>query len=72
MNYLYDEKVSKSTISRKLSSLRTFYNYLLDKEIIEMNYFSFIKNPKKDKRLPRFVSDNNVDKMLILTVRDLA
>lgn len=66
LNYLYDEKVSKSTISRKLSSLRTFYNYLLDKEIIEMNYFSFIKNPKKDKRLPRFVSDNNVDKMLMI------
>lgn len=66
LNYLYDEKVSKSTIARKLSSLRTFYNYLLDKEVIEINFFSFIKNPKKDKRLPRFVSDNNIDKMLAI------
>ena len=47
LKHLYDENKSKTSISRILSSLRTFYNYLLKKEYVDTNYFETIKNPKK-------------------------
>ena len=63
MKYLYDKNMSKATISRKLSSLRSFYNYLYKKDIILCNYFLMIKNPRKDNGLPKFVKDVEIDKM---------
>lgn len=63
MQYLYDENLSKATISRRLSSLRSFYNYLYNNGIVWKNYFASIKNPKKESGLPKFVKDVDIDKM---------
>ena len=63
MKYLYEKNASKSTISRKLSSLRSFYNYLYKKGNISKNYFSSVKNPKKDNSLPKLVKEIDIDKM---------
>lgn len=63
MQYLYDKNVSKTTVSRRLSSLRSFYNYLCKNDIVDKNYFSNIKNPKPDKSLPRLVKEVDVEKM---------
>ena len=66
LKHLYDLNNSKSSIARKLSSLRSFYNYLLKKEIIDINYFSNLKNPKKDNNLPKFVKEEDIDKMFLI------
>ena len=66
LNYMYEMNASKSTISRKLSSLRTFYNYLISNGIVSTNYFSLVKNPRKDKSLPRYVNDSDIDKMFTI------
>lgn len=66
MQYLYDKNISKATISRRLSSLRSFYNYLYDNGKINKNYFSGIKNPKKDNGLPKLVKDKDIDKMFLI------
>ncbi|MGN1358752.1 MAG: site-specific tyrosine recombinase/integron integrase [Bacilli bacterium] len=66
LNYMYEMNASKSTISRKLSSLRTFYNYLVSNSIVSTNYFSLVKNPRKDKSLPRYVNDSDIDKMFMI------
>lgn len=66
LNYMYEMNASKSTISRKLSSLRTFYNYLISNDIVSTNYFSLVKNPRKDKSLPRYVNDSDIDKMFMI------
>lgn len=63
LNYLFNKDLNKNSISRHLSSLRTFYNYLLKKEIIEVNYFANIKNPKKPSQLPKYVKEDDIDKM---------
>lgn len=63
MQYLYDKNVSKATISRRLSSLRSFYNYLYKSGMVDKNYFTMIKNPKKESSLPKFVKDIDIDKM---------
>jgi len=66
MQYLYDKNVSRATISRRLSSLRSFYNYMYNNGIIDKNYFAMIKNPKKEKNLPKFVKDIDIDKMFMI------
>lgn len=63
MQYLYDNNVSKATISRRLSSLRSFYNYLYKNGNVNKNYFASVKNPKKDNGLPKLVKDIDIDKM---------
>ena len=64
--HLYDNNVSKSSIARKLSSLRTFYDYLLKKNIINVNYFKMFKNPKKERGLPKYVKEEDIDKMFLV------
>lgn len=66
LKYLYDNNISKSSISRKLSSLRSFYNYLTKKEIVSKNYFGMIKNPKKNGSLPKFVKEDEALKMFTI------
>ena len=64
--YLYDNNISKSSIARKLSSLRTFYDYLLKKDIVKINYFKMFKNPKKERSLPKYVKEEDIDKMFLV------
>ncbi len=59
-----DEKKNKaSTVSRKLSSLRGFYKFLMNQDYIKNNPFALIKTPKKEKRLPRFFYYNELEEM---------
>lgn len=50
-----DDKIS--SINRKLSSLRSFYNFLLKEEIVSENYFLEVESIKKEKRLPKVVKE---------------
>ena len=52
---------SSRTISRKLSSLRTFFNWLQKEAIITSNPVSKIKSPKTSKRLPVYVREKDLD-----------
>ena len=61
--YLYKKKLSKRSIARKYSSIRTFYNYLEKKNILENNIFNLVENPKKEEKLPRFINEYELDKM---------
>ncbi len=63
LEYLYNKNIDKNTISRKLSSLRSFYNYLLNKEIIFYNYFNLIHNPRHQVKLPNYLKEEELDKM---------
>ena len=64
LSYLYEKKYSKSTVSRHISCLRSFYKYLLKENIISDNPMIFISNPKKDKKLPKFLYENEVEAIL--------
>lgn len=68
--YLNDNNASKATISRKLSSLRTFYKYLVNENIVNNNPFLLVSSPKKEKKIPKFISYNNLDE--IFNVPDLS
>ena len=55
LRYLKEELDEKaSSVSRKISSLRGFYDFLISNGSVEVNYFKLVKLPKKEKKLPRF------------------
>lgn len=61
---LMSEGLSASSVNRMLSSLRSFYRYLLSKEIISIDPMLKVKGPKKKKPLPVFVKEADMDKVL--------
>lgn len=63
LNYLNDKRLSKSSISRKLSSLRTFYKYLVLNQKMDSNPFLLISSPKKEKKLPKYINYNNIEEI---------
>ena len=63
LKYLYERGINKNSISRKLSSIRGFYNYLVKEEIITSSPFNSIPNPKKDLYLPKFLNDKELNKI---------
>lgn len=55
----------KSTsINRLLSSLRSFYNYLIKKDITNVNPFELVNNLKTEKRLPNYFKYSDFEEML--------
>lgn len=54
---------NNSSISRNLSALRSFYNYLIDNNITNNNPFNYISGPKKEKKLPRYFEYNELEEL---------
>ena len=63
LDYLYSKKIKRNTISRKISSIRSFYNYLLNENYIKTNPFKDISKIKKDGSLPKYIKDNDLEKL---------
>ena len=64
LKFLDECKLSNATISRTLSSLRTFYNYLVNHGIVDTNPFNRIANPKKEKKLPTYLYEDEIRDIL--------
>jgi integrase/recombinase XerC len=61
---LQGEGYEKTSISRKLSALRSFYNYLIQRNLLSANPLMAVSSPKLDKRLPSFLSNEEVTRLL--------
>lgn len=62
--YLMEEKKDhKSTVSRKLSSVRGFYKYLVVNHLVKNNPFSLVQAPKREKKLPRYFEYNELEEL---------
>ncbi|MGY4385499.1 integrase/recombinase XerC [Pedobacter sp. UYP24] len=65
MVYLLEElKMTESSISRKLSTLRSFYKYEVKSGLVLDNPMPLIRAPRLPKRLPVFVGDEKLDELL--------
>ena len=60
LSRLTDEQYSRSSISRKISSLRAFYQYLQNHEFIDENPFSYLHLKKTGLQLPNFFYDEEI------------
>jgi len=77
--YLYGQNYTKSTTARKLATLRSFYKFLMRRGMISVNPLSTIRTPKQEKRLPKCLDLEQIQKLLdtpgdadILSARDKA
>src|SRR3954452_1341824 len=62
--YLYGQNYTKSTTARKLATLRSFYKFLIRRGVVSVNPLSTIRTPKQDKRLPKCLDLDQVQKLL--------
>lgn len=58
------EKLQPTSCARKLSSIRHFFKFLMSGHIREDNPATYIEGPKKKKRLPDTLSEEEVNRML--------
>ncbi len=64
LSHLHDKKYEASSISRKISTLRTFFKYNLKEKNIKNNPMTLISNPKKEKKLPKYLNYEEMEKLL--------
>ena len=64
LKYLDTCNLKNTTISRRISALRTFYNYLLEKGFVKGNIFLNVKNPKLEKKLPNYLNYTEIEELL--------
>lgn len=63
ISYLSGNKYSKKSIARKISSLKNFYRYLVVNEVIKESYLETAEPPKIEKKLPKFLYENEIECM---------
>ncbi|MFR1798868.1 MAG: tyrosine recombinase XerC [Enterococcus casseliflavus] len=61
LSYLTERGYSRNSISRKMASLRSFYQFLTKHEIVKENPFAYIHLKKKNAKLPRFFYEKEMD-----------
>lgn len=63
--YLTTEKnYSNKTISRHISSLQSFFNYLVNENVINNNPMKLINSPKKELRLPVYLTGTELEDLV--------
>ncbi|SEA59027.1 integrase/recombinase XerD [Thalassobacillus cyri] len=69
MKYMYhlnDEGRSSATVARLLSSVRLFHQFLVREKVSDHDPSLHIETPKKERKLPKVLSTEEVDKLLNL------
>ena len=64
LSYLHENKYKSKSISRMISSMRSFFKYLKVENVISNNPMTLISNPKLEKKLPKYLTINEVEKIL--------
>ncbi|GAA4700683.1 tyrosine recombinase XerC [Brevibacillus fulvus] len=64
--HLGKKGLSRRSMARKLSSLRSFYRYLMREGIVEQNPFQIVSTPKLEKKLPAFMYPQEIESLLEL------
>ncbi|MTV81183.1 tyrosine recombinase XerC [Lactobacillus sp. CRM56-3] len=54
LSQLYDDHKARTTIARKISSLRSFYDFLIREDLMQTNPFAYVTLKKRPAPLPRF------------------
>ena len=62
--WLMEQKISPCSVGRKLSTLRTFYKYLVKLNIIDSSPAAMVVKPKEAKPLPSFVKQSEMEALM--------
>jgi len=61
---LYVERKAKATAQRKLSALKSFFKFLVREGYLEKNVLSAVRSPKGGRRLPSFLDNAEVVRLI--------
>ena len=70
INLLDDKQLENSSVNRKLSTLRSFYRYLLKIGAVDKDPMLRVVGPKKKKVLPAFIRAKEMDELIGLLESD--
>ena len=68
--HLKEKEFLRSTVSRKLACLKSFFKYLTREQLVSTNPASGIATPKRERRLPSFLETKEVEHLLETTKGD--
>ena len=63
LEILKNKNFQVSTVKRKISALKQFFQFLVTEELIEKNPMTFIRQPKSCRALPKIISEDTVKKL---------
>ena len=64
LHFIQKFDYKKTTIARKIASVRTFYKYLYRERLVESNPAMNLNTPKRPKSLPKFLSVDEIEQIL--------
>lgn len=64
MSHLMEQGIAPRSVNRKLSAIKSFFRYLKKKEVIALNPAEGVSGPKTAKKLPSFVNDPEMTKII--------
>lgn len=64
IHFIQKFNYKKTTVARKIASLRTFYKYLYRERKVDSNPAMNLNNPKRPKSLPKFLTPDEVKNIL--------
>lgn len=60
---LQEKQLSRNSVLRKISSLRSFFRYMQREDVVDKNPFIGIASIKKEQNLPKFMTVNEIDRL---------
>jgi integrase/recombinase XerC len=64
LSKLYREKRKKTSIARKLATLRTFFKFLCREEVVQLNPARLVSSPRLEKKLPKVLTVDDVTRFI--------
>lgn len=64
LGWLHDRGYQKNSLRQRISSVKSFFKYCYKNKIIDTNPAQLLANPKKDKRLPSFLTQNEAAELM--------
>ncbi|MBD3264925.1 MAG: tyrosine-type recombinase/integrase, partial [Candidatus Omnitrophica bacterium] len=66
LSNLSEKKLGRKTLSRKISTLKSFFKFLMREGVIKNNPASSLIYPRLERQLPKFLTEGEVQKILEL------
>ena len=64
ISFLFQRKMRSSSVNRKISSIKSFYIFLVKRNFVKNSPLNDLVTPKQEKYLPEYMSEAEVDKLL--------
>lgn len=70
LSFLYSQNLKRTTVSRKISTLRTFYEFWMTQDNSIINPFVQLVHPKKEQYLPQFFYEEEMEALFKTVAKD--